>query len=84
LLACNGTETPGVQPSPQAIRCRTKEKEHEAEIRRWRTTVAGDTVQVWIVSVHGTHLFVEAATTRQAGRRLGTEARQIVESIRFG
>jgi hypothetical protein len=50
----------------------------------WRTTVPGDTVQVWIVSVHGTRLFIEAATTKQAGRRLRTEARQIVESIRFG
>jgi hypothetical protein len=50
----------------------------------WPTTVPGDTVQVWIVSVHGTRLFIEAATTKQADMRLRTEARQIVESIRFG
>lgn len=50
----------------------------------WGTTVAGDTVHVWIVSVHGTRLLIEAATTEQADRRLRTEARRIVESIRFG
>ena len=44
----------------------------------------GDTIRVWIVDVHGTRLFLAAATTTQANWRLKQEAQQIVESIRFG
>lgn len=38
-------------------------------------------MQVWIVPVGGTRLFIAAATTPEAG--LKQEIEQIVESIRF-
>ncbi len=46
----------------------------------WRTTAAGSTIRVWIVSVDGTRLFIAAATIHAA---LKTQIQQIVESIRF-
>ena len=49
----------------------------------WSTTVAGDTVRVWIVDVGGKRLFIAAETTEQATSRLKREVKQIVESIRF-
>jgi hypothetical protein len=49
----------------------------------WQTTGVGDTIRVWIVDVHGTRLFIEAATTKQAVGGLRQEAEQIIESISF-
>jgi Tol biopolymer transport system component len=49
----------------------------------WPHTVVGVTIDVWIVDVDGTRLFIEAETTRQADRDLQREIRQIVGSIRF-
>jgi hypothetical protein len=44
---------------------------------------AGDTMQVWIVNMNGTRLFIAAATNVHSGR-LNKEIQQIVDSIRFG
>lgn len=49
----------------------------------WNTTNVDDTVEVWIVDVPGTRLFIEAETTTQADSVLRQEIRQIVGSIRF-
>jgi hypothetical protein len=49
----------------------------------WPYTVVGVTIDVWIVDVGGTRLFIEAETTRQAGPELEREVQQIVGSIRF-
>jgi hypothetical protein len=49
----------------------------------WPHTAVGVTIDVWIVDVSGTRLFIEAETTRQAGRELEREVQQIVGSIRF-
>ena len=49
----------------------------------WSTTTAGDTIRVWIVKVDGRLLFIQAATTPEAGW-LNQEVVQIVRSIRFG
>ena len=49
----------------------------------WPYTVAGVTIDVWIVDVRGTRLFIEAETTRQAGPELEREVQQVVGSIRF-
>ncbi|MGH2630718.1 MAG: hypothetical protein ACRDHI_09195 [Actinomycetota bacterium] len=47
-----------------------------------RTTV-GDTIEVWVVDVEGTRLFIGAVTTEQADSDLEREIRRIVGSIRF-
>jgi hypothetical protein len=44
---------------------------------------AGDRMQVWIVNISGTRLFIAAATSVHSGP-LNKEIQQIVESIRFG
>jgi hypothetical protein len=49
----------------------------------WLWTPVGVTIDVWIVDVDGTRLFIEAETTRQAGSELEQEIQQIVGSIRF-
>jgi len=49
----------------------------------WSTTEVGSTIDVWIVDVAGTRLFIEAATTKQAGSDLVKEIHRIVRSIRF-
>jgi len=49
----------------------------------WTTTGVGSTIRIWIVDVDGTHLFIEAATTKQAGSGLEKEIHRIVRSIRF-
>jgi hypothetical protein len=49
----------------------------------WPTTSAGDTIQVWIIPVGGTRLFIQAATSPQANPKLKQEVKQIVKSIRF-
>jgi hypothetical protein len=49
----------------------------------WPHTAAGVTIDVWIVDVHGTRLFIEAETSRQADPDLEQEVQQIVGSIRF-
>ncbi|HET6713975.1 MAG TPA: hypothetical protein VFI59_09730 [Actinomycetota bacterium] len=46
-------------------------------------TTAGDRIEVWIVDVSGSRLFIAAVTTEQADRALRRESRQIVGSIRF-
>ncbi|HET9311236.1 MAG TPA: hypothetical protein VFP41_08450 [Actinomycetota bacterium] len=46
-------------------------------------TTAGDRIDVWIVDVRGTHLFIASVTTEQADRALRREIGQIVGSIRF-
>jgi hypothetical protein len=50
----------------------------------WPYTVAGVTINVWIVDVDRTRLFIESETSRQAGPELEREVQQIVGSIRFG
>lgn len=49
----------------------------------WSKTAVGSTIRVWIVDVADTRLFIEAATTKQAGSDLVKEIHQIVRSIRF-
>ena len=49
----------------------------------WEKTDVGDTIKVWIVDVHGTRLFIEAETHKQAGREVEQEITKIVGSIRF-
>jgi hypothetical protein len=49
----------------------------------WSKTAVGSTIRVWIVDVADTRLFIEAATTKQAGSDLVKEVHQIVRSIRF-
>jgi hypothetical protein len=49
----------------------------------WPTTSVGTTIDVWIVDVAGTRLFIEAETTTQAGADLEQETRRIIGSIRF-
>jgi hypothetical protein len=49
----------------------------------WTTTGVGSTIRVWIVDVDGTRLFIEAATTKQAGPALEKEVHRIVRSLRF-
>jgi hypothetical protein len=44
---------------------------------------AGDTMQVWIINMSGTRLFIAAVTNVHSGR-LNKEIQQIVDSIRFG
>ena len=46
-------------------------------------TTTGDRIEVWIVDVRGSRLFIAAVTTEQADRALRREFRQIVGSIRF-
>jgi hypothetical protein len=50
----------------------------------WPGTTVGDTIQLWIVDVDGTTLFIEAETTEQADVDLEREIKQIIGSIRFG
>jgi hypothetical protein len=49
----------------------------------WPTTNVGTTINVWIVYVAGTRLFIEAETTTQAGTDLEREIKRIIGSIRF-
>jgi hypothetical protein len=49
----------------------------------WSTTEVGSTIDVWIVDVAGTRLFIEAETTKEAGSDLVKEVQEIVRSIRF-
>ncbi len=51
----------------------------------WDTTRVGAVIRVWIIDVHGTRLFIAAATTRAAAQdpHLEAEIQQIVGSIRF-
>jgi hypothetical protein len=49
----------------------------------WEMTDVGYTINVWIVDVDGTRLFIEAETTEEAGTDLEHEIQQIIESIRF-
>lgn len=49
----------------------------------WTTTSVGDTIQVWIVKVGRTRIFIEAETTKDAGARVGQEVQRIIRSIRF-
>ena len=49
----------------------------------WTRTSVGDTIQVWIVKVGRTRIFIEAETTKDAGARVGQEIQRIVRSIRF-
>ncbi len=49
----------------------------------WPETRAGDTIQVWIVDVGGTLLFIEAETNPDASPTLVNEVEQIIGSIRF-
>jgi hypothetical protein len=49
----------------------------------WSTTEVGSTIEVWIVDVAGTRLFIEAETTKEAGSDLVKEVQEIVRSIRF-
>jgi hypothetical protein len=49
----------------------------------WSTTEVGSTIDVWIVDVADTRLFIEAETTKQAGPELVKEIDEIVRSIRF-
>jgi WD40 repeat protein len=50
----------------------------------WMETKRDDTIEVWIVDVVGTRLFIEAETTPQADSDLKQEIQQIIGSIRFG
>jgi hypothetical protein len=50
----------------------------------WTSTSVGDTIQVWIVKVGRTRIFIEAETTKDAGAPVGQEIQRIVRSIRFG
>jgi Tol biopolymer transport system component len=50
----------------------------------WMKTKRDDTIEVWIVDVVGTRLFIEAETTPQADSDLKQEIQQIIGSIRFG
>lgn len=50
----------------------------------WPRTSVGDTIQVWIVKMGRTRIFIEAETTKDAGARVGQEIRGIIRSIRFG
>ena len=52
----------------------------------WSTTDVGDTINVWIVDVDGTRIFIESEITMAhdgAGPELEQEIRRIVGSIRF-
>jgi hypothetical protein len=49
----------------------------------WTTTSVGDTINVWIVKVHGKRLFIEAETTKGASAAVEQEIQQIVKSISF-
>ena len=51
----------------------------------WTTTGVGATIRVWIVDVHGTRLFIAAASTRGTAGRSDVEEQiqKIVGSIRF-
>ena len=49
----------------------------------WDRTYIGDTINVWIVDVDGTRLFIAGATHADAGADIWEEIAQIVESIRF-
>ena len=49
----------------------------------WEQTDVGDTIQVWIVDLEATRLFIAGETTTDATPELGSEIRGIVESIRF-
>lgn len=49
----------------------------------WLESRVGDTIRVWIVSVGGTRLFIEAETNSRAGRSADREIRRIVGSIHF-
>jgi hypothetical protein len=49
----------------------------------WLESNVGDTIRVWIVAVHGTRLFIEAQTTKDASDAVEQEIAAIVRSIRF-
>jgi hypothetical protein len=49
----------------------------------WLESSVGDTIRVWIVDVHGTRLFIEAETDKQASRDVEQEITKIVGSIGF-
>lgn len=65
---------------------------HPGFFYAWRETVGGaywgetkaETINVWIVEVDGTRLFIEAQTSKDATPELQQEIEEIVESIRFG
>jgi hypothetical protein len=49
----------------------------------WLETVPGDTIQAWIVRVHGTLLFIEAAVRSTANPKVEVEIDDMIDSIRF-
>jgi hypothetical protein len=49
----------------------------------WDRTYLGDTINVWIVDVDGTRLFIAGATHPDALSYVAEEIEQIIESIRF-
>ena len=49
----------------------------------WSKTDVGDRIQVWIVDVDGTRLFIAGETHPDASPELAREIQQIVDSIRF-
>ena len=65
---------------------------HPGFFYAWRETVGGaywgetkaETINVWIVEVDGTRLFIEAQTSKDASPELQQEIEEIVGSIRFG
>ena len=50
----------------------------------WVDAEPGDTIQVWVVDVDGTLIFIEAATKPDAGDDLEREVERIVASTEFG
>jgi hypothetical protein len=49
----------------------------------WSQTQVGDTIQVWIVDIDGTLLFIEAETKPNVGATVEKQVQQIVGSIQF-
>jgi hypothetical protein len=49
----------------------------------WLETRLGDRIEVWIVDVAGTRIFIETATAGKADTHLEREIHRIVRSIRF-
>lgn len=49
----------------------------------WAATEVGDTINVWIVDIDGTLVFIAGETNLRASPDLEQEVQQIVESIRF-
>ena len=56
---------------------------HDRRGAFWSRTDVGDTINVWIVDVDGTRIFIESEMHERAGPELEQEIRRIVGSIRF-